>query len=148
MRPARLPLGPRLQLHQTNWSFPTDIEMWIHKQAEGLTLNFSCGTSFTGDVRVDLDKTVRPHVIADLNHPPFRDQSFDTVICDPPYSFYNRFKWVNPIANLARHKVLFSSPLVALRLQKDTWEKSWHVCETNTMFVRLWQIFIRKQTST
>lgn len=135
--------GPRLQPYKTNWSWPTDVEVWLRHQAEGFTLNFPCGTSFVGDVRADIDRSVRPTIVADLRHPPFRDRSFDTVICDPPFSFYNRFRWAQTVAELTRRKIMFSSPLVAIRLSSAAWTKSWHVSETNTMFTRLWPIFTR-----
>lgn len=37
-------------------------------------------------VRIDLKKETKPVVRADAHHLPFRDNTFDTVICDPPYS--------------------------------------------------------------
>lgn len=37
-------------------------------------------------VRVDLDPTVEPDVVADAHDLPFPDWSFDLVLLDPPYS--------------------------------------------------------------
>ena len=37
-------------------------------------------------IRVDLNKDVDPDVIADAHHLPFKDNVFDMVILDPPYS--------------------------------------------------------------
>src|SRR5438094_1208238 len=39
-----------------------------------------------GDIRADLDPAVFPHVICDAARLPFSDQSFDSVLCDPPYN--------------------------------------------------------------
>jgi hypothetical protein len=43
------------------------------------------GMAETG-VRVDLNPTLQPDVIADAHDLPFHDQSFDLVLLDPPYS--------------------------------------------------------------
>lgn len=37
-------------------------------------------------VRVDLDATLEPDVVADAHELPFADETFDCVILDPPYS--------------------------------------------------------------
>jgi SAM-dependent methyltransferase len=37
-------------------------------------------------VRVDIDATLEPDVVADAHKLPFQDESFDCVILDPPYS--------------------------------------------------------------
>jgi len=37
-------------------------------------------------LRVDLKREARPHIVADAHHLPFPDNTFDLVICDPPYS--------------------------------------------------------------
>jgi len=37
-------------------------------------------------IKIDLKREVKPDVIADAHSLPFRDNIFDAVICDPPYS--------------------------------------------------------------
>ena len=37
-------------------------------------------------LKVDLKRETKPHIIADAHHLPFKDEVFDAVICDPPYS--------------------------------------------------------------
>ena len=37
-------------------------------------------------IRLDLNKDVSPDIIADAHILPFEDNSFDIVICDPPYN--------------------------------------------------------------
>jgi hypothetical protein len=62
----------------------------------GSLLNFPCGKSKLG-LRVDIDKSVKPDVIADFYHPPFKKHSFDDVVSDPPFSAYGKGKkwfWV------------------------------------------------------
>ena len=45
------------------------------------------------DLRLDCDPAVRPDIVADTRHLPFRDDSIDELWCDPPHlvkSFKNR----------------------------------------------------------
>ena len=60
----------------------------------GYSLNICAGMSDLGDVRIDLDPQ-RPDVIkGDMKALPFPDETFDTVIQDPPWkiSYYDRWK--------------------------------------------------------
>ena len=63
--------------------------------------------------RVDLDSKVKPDLIADLYQIPFKPQSFDTVISDPPFSCYGKGKkWFwSKLADIARHRLILSTPL-------------------------------------
>jgi 16S rRNA G966 N2-methylase RsmD len=125
------------------WSWPEDVEKWLRSQAIGFSLNMPCGSSKVGSIRVDLDKTVKPDIVADLKHPPFLPQSFDMVICDPPFNFYNRFKWIRRIEVLAKNRLIFSSPLVSIKLRN--WSKSFHIIETaGKPMLRLFCIFDRE----
>lgn len=83
-----------------------------------------CGKSRAGDVRADIDPQFKPDVICDLFRPPFKHQSFDTVICDPPFAIYCRQKWALKIADLARKKVVLACPPVRICFGKP-WEKEW-----------------------
>ena len=45
------------------------------------------------DLRLDCDPSVKPDIVADTRHLPFRDDSIDELWCDPPHlvkSFKNR----------------------------------------------------------
>ena len=117
----------------------------MRQQAEGYTLNLPCGKSLVGNVRADIDPQFRPDVVCDLRRPPFKPGSFDTVICDPPFSLYNRFAWAWTIIRLARRKAMFSCPPVRMNFGKR-WEKEWWIIEgwkgwTGARYVRMWQVF-------
>jgi SAM-dependent methyltransferase len=45
-----------------------------------------CSGSVTTGIRIDIRRSRRPSVIADALALPFRNESFDWVLCDPPYS--------------------------------------------------------------
>jgi tRNA G10 N-methylase Trm11 len=123
--------------------------------AIGFTLNICCGADPTGDVKADIDAELLRHlknmriddaeyVVCDVMHPPFRDDSFDTVICDPPFKFYNKFKWIRQLVDLARKRVILSVPPVNIHLDKTCWEKELYYTETSGIFIRLWWVFTKR----
>jgi len=80
---------PRLEKDRSYYpgSFPLHFEkrLWrILGKPEQVLHNFG-GKAEIG-IRVDLKRDVKPDVIADAHHLPFRNNIFNTVICDPPYS--------------------------------------------------------------
>jgi len=44
-------------------------------------LNIGCGSSFEGDVRVDIRRTKAVNLIADAHSLPFKEESFSQIIC-------------------------------------------------------------------
>ena len=45
-----------------------------------------CSGSMQRGVRVDIRPETNPDVVCDARHTPFEDESFDWIMCDPPYS--------------------------------------------------------------
>lgn len=67
------------------WQFPFKLEAWIQKRIEGYTLNCPAGKSNTGDVLGDLFPQSKKVQQMDMNKLPFDDNTFDTIISDPPW---------------------------------------------------------------
>jgi len=109
------------------WFWGRETDLWIKEKCIGYTLNFPCGLSQIGDVRVDLDKSVKPAIIADITKPfeHFKRGEFETLICDPPFSFWalNKiYSWFPDIFKLAKKRCIFRAPLVKLTPPKQ-WRK-------------------------
>lgn len=45
-----------------------------------------CSGSMLSGVRLDVREGMRPDVVADCTRAPFRDESFDFILADPPYA--------------------------------------------------------------
>jgi hypothetical protein len=121
----------------------------------GYTLNICCGQDPTGDIKADIDgdllmrlKKTRiddsDYVVCDLMHPPFRDRSFDTVICDPPFSLYNRFAWIQRLAEIARKRLILCVPPVNISIDEKVWDRELYYTNSTGIFLRLWWIFTRR----
>jgi len=136
------------EAYQVNWSWNKKTDKWLQKMCIGRTLNFPCGMSKVGDVRADLDPSVKPDVIADLLNPikwPWKRLEFDTVVCDPPFSFYSKFKWIFRLRDLTKRRIILSTPAMDIRLGKQWKREIWATsqCTIHTI-LRLWQIFTLK----
>ncbi len=117
----------------------------------GLTLNLCCGYDTHGDVLVDVDLPLcremqhlisRPEVIcASALFPPFREESFDSVIIDPPFSFFKKWKWLLDIFDLARLRLIVSCS--AMNLGKKGWHREIYYTNSNHLCLRLWYVFDR-----
>jgi len=67
-------------------AYPMGYEKRLLKYYGGnLIIHSCCGTSKIG-VGVDINREVKPTVIADAQHLPFRDNIADSVWIDPPYN--------------------------------------------------------------
>tara|TARA_Y100001963_G_C6691652_1_gene404927 strand:+ start:388 stop:819 length:432 start_codon:yes stop_codon:yes gene_type:complete len=77
-----------------SWIWPKKVHELVESHINGRSVNICAGQSTLGTVKVDLDKKNKPDVIANMRNLPFDDDSFDTVISDPPWKlgYYQRWK--------------------------------------------------------
>lgn len=71
-----------------------EVEDFVRERMKGYTLNVPCGQSKLGDVRLDLDPKLSMRGAYDffkdkLNFP---DNTFDTIISDPPWKIGHYFR--------------------------------------------------------
>ena len=131
------------QILKANWVHPKEVESWLYKMKIGYTLNVCCGMSRVGNVRLDItphtERTEEGDLFA-LDYPPL---SFDTVICDPPFSYYNKFKWIYKLAEIPRKRLILSSPNRAVALSSRIWTKDLYWAN-NPRWLRTYWVFDRK----
>ena len=84
---------------EKSWIWPEQVTDLVKSLIIGKSINVCSGASALGDVKIDLEpipelQTKNNIQIADMNKLPFEDNSFDTVISDPPWklSFFKRMK--------------------------------------------------------
>jgi hypothetical protein len=89
--------------------WPESIEDFLDSLLVGRSLHICCGKSMLGDVRLDLDPNVNPDIIADAAKIPFADNSFETILCDPPYN--GKMQWnhdlLSELARVAKLRIIF-----------------------------------------
>lgn len=89
--------------------WPNSIEEYLESQLLGKSLHVCSGLSQLGDIRVDLDVDVAPNVIVDAARLPFDSDSWDTLLCDPPYN--GKFQWnhdmLSELSRVANKRIVF-----------------------------------------
>ncbi len=128
---GKVPLGGNSHLYTVKkllWH--DDISEVLKSLFIGKTLHVCCGKSLLGDVRVDLDPTHNPDIICDASNMQsvIDDNSFNTVLCDPPYN--GKFQWnhdlLTELSRIASDRIIFQHwfiPATPLGLYKKAQEK-------------------------
>jgi len=79
---------------QKCWIWDKTVEDFVRKRVKGYSLNVCSGVSILGDMKIDLDPQDKSVIKGDMINLPFEDNTFDTVIQDPPWKigYYQRMK--------------------------------------------------------
>ena len=67
------------------WRFPPKVAKFLQAQFAGQSVLHLFGGQAQFGTRLDIDRSLRPDVIGDAFVVPFKRDSFDVVILDPPY---------------------------------------------------------------
>jgi hypothetical protein len=91
------------------WKWTKGEENFYSKLCIGRVLHVCSGKSSFGDVRVD--RYEKCDVRADYRYLPFKDNSFDTVICDPVWGKSERLdsgimQWLSELRRVARKRIV------------------------------------------
>ncbi len=89
-RPQALWCPNHRQRASNRWSYPPVVEKLLRQLTVGRSVLQLFGGLSTWGVTLDIDPTTRPRVRGDAWMPPFRMNSFDVVILDPPYRGINQ----------------------------------------------------------
>jgi hypothetical protein len=92
--------------------FPKTVERQLIADCEGKTVLQLFGGRSTFGTKLDIDPYTKPHVLGDAWLPPFRQDSFDVVIIDPPYISLNaqlKHALFCAANNVARERVIWFS---------------------------------------
>ena len=77
---------PRSARNHYVGGFPLHFEKRLFSMYKPQTILQPFGGGALYGTRVDINATANPDIIADAHNLPFKDNSFDFVLCDPPYS--------------------------------------------------------------
>ena len=107
---GKVPLAGTSHLYRVKrilW--PQAVESVLQGLLIPTSLHVCSGHSQLGDMRVDSDRAVSPDVVGDAARLPFADQSFNSVLCDPPYN--GCFQWNHDmlfeLSRVARRRIIF-----------------------------------------
>ena len=79
---------------QKCWVWNGTVEDFVNSRIKGHSINICAGKSSLGDVKIDLDPKDRSVNKGDMKSLPYTNNTFDTVIQDPPWKigYYDRWK--------------------------------------------------------
>ena len=82
------------EILKRSWVWNNSVEEFVKSRMAGHTLNACAGLSTLGDVKLDLDPQDKSIIKGDMRDLPFANNTFDTVIQDPPWKigYYHRWK--------------------------------------------------------
>jgi len=79
---------------QKAWVWNNTVTAFVKDKISGRSLNVCAGLNPICDVNLDLDPKDKSILKGDMRLLPFKSNTFDTVVSDPPWkiSYYERFK--------------------------------------------------------
>ena len=129
---------------RTGWMFPKAVEAQLVKDCEGMSILQLFGGRSSFGTRLDVDPFVHPDVIGDAWLPPFRQDSFDVVIIDPPYVTLNaqaKHALFCAANNIARSRVIWFSTIWTAASSGLSTEKAYLVRVGDSCHVRCLQYY-------
>ena len=77
-----------------SWVWDKKVNDFVRKKVTGKSINICAGLSDVGDIKIDLDPKSNKVKKMEMNNLKFKDNTFDTVISDPPWKigFFQRMK--------------------------------------------------------
>jgi len=117
--------------------WPEEVSGVIQSLLIPKSLHVCSGLSPLGDVRFDSDPANKPDVVGDAAKLPFADESFDSVLCDPPYN--GKFQWnhdlLSELSRVAKQRIIFQHWFIPADCEGQ-WKK-WHKFKLSEAYI--WQ---------
>jgi hypothetical protein len=116
--------------------WPEAVSNFIETLLIPRTLHICCGKSLLGDVRADLYEQ-QVDLRCDAVAVPVPDESYETVLCDPPYN--GKFQWnhdlLKELSRIAKKRIIFQHWFIPAD-PEGQWKK-WHKFQLTGCYV--WQ---------
>jgi hypothetical protein len=128
----------------SGWSFPPAVERHLRTLTAGQTVLHLFGGASRWGTRLDIDPVTRPHVRGDAWLAPFRRDSVDVVILDPPYFHLNAQEkggLLRQAAFIARSRVIWFHTVWIYSARSLPLERAWLVRVGDNCAVRCLQVF-------
>jgi len=140
-----------LSMYRSEWRDKSETTQWLQRVERGdRSLCFPSGMQTWGDVRADIDPSVNPDVVADLQNPPFAPRSFDTVYVDPPYAMcaYDKIhQWLPAIWKITDKRLIVNMPAVEYNLPDAEYQLIHERNNSPTMQLALYHVWDRQSDS-
>jgi hypothetical protein len=117
--------------------WPEEVSEVLQSLLISRSLHVCCGHSPLGDIRCDFDAETNPDVLCDAANLPFADESFESVLCDPPFN--GRFQWnhdvLSELSRVTSKRIIFQHWFIPS--DPDGLWKKWHKFQLSEVYI--WQ---------
>jgi len=104
-----IPLAGNSRIYTVNkLLWPKDVEEFLEILLIGNTLHVCCGKSKLGNIRLDLYED-NVNIKGDMSRLPFINQSFDTILIDPPYNSHFKImhSMLSELCRVSKQRIIF-----------------------------------------
>jgi len=137
-------------LFRKAWVWSESEERLYRKLCVGSTLHLCSGYSDLGDCKIDINRNCHPDIICDVHYLPFKDQSFDTIIIDPPWHGPRNWmmweKMAEGLVRIARKRIVMILGNLIYLLPKPFKLKDVYIIKKISPQIKLVYVWERKVT--
>lgn len=137
----------KYDLYEAKWRDEPDTARWLRRMTVGTSsAAFPQGMQSYGDIGIDVDESVNPDIIGDINNPPFQNRTIDTVYVDPPYSLcaYDKIHgWLPSMWEITNKRLIVNMPQVDYNLPDSKYRLFYEHNGTGTMHLPLFNVWDR-----
>lgn len=120
---------------QKSWIWNGIVTNFVKDKIEGYSLNVCAGKNPICSVNLDLDPMDKTILKGDMRLLPFKSNTFDTVVSDPPWkiSYYERFKPFFECVRVCKvgGKIIYNATWIPSTPSKDVELKEIYVRQDN-----------------
>ena len=103
------------------WRWDKHEENLVHKWIRGDSIHICCGMSHVGDIRFDIEPTVKPDILGDILHNDIPSNYKDTVISDPPWNLGFVPRYWKELKRIAKKRIIVIA--LAQMMEGRDWHK-------------------------
>lgn len=97
---------------------------WVQKNAKGKVLDVGKSRFWHyGFPTMDINRNLKPTYIGDIENAPFKNESFDTVLCNGMFEFVNSpQRMIDEVLRITRHTAIFGFVGAGYKPYRKPWK--------------------------
>lgn len=105
-----------------SWRWNHHEECLVRKWILGSSIHICCGMSKVGDIRFDIESSVKPDILGDILHNDLQSNFKDSVISDPPWNLGFTPRYWKELKRIAKKRIIVIS--LSQMMEGRDWHKT------------------------